>query len=480
VPAFWLNHDSAQFNIDWWKGTIPAQPANTQVRYKVALFYGGSYGFYSGNTAGYSSIQPISDAEPSGSKLFGLNQCAITNFNPATASVWLHNDLNPANCITGLQSGFHIVRARPFLPRANKSSVYNTFLQTFYYDGQLPSGVIAFPPAGAVAITNSSYQVVIRTDNNVTGADFNIQDSDPANDDAATGQANGNGSTNGAPVFVAATQVTPDASLNQQYPNYPNEFRFTYVSVPAKGSATLTVRLKTLTTTVYPSRFTALATTVNTLAPANAMYFSNPSLDGMGLVLPSNTTYLLQACFTPALDSSNSPAPFSFYLNGVFQPRSNYIFRPSGSVPGCPGLNSFFYYWSPQEGSNVLELTLTNGTVLSTTRTVLVGIIGSPLDSDGDGVPDWEEIIAGTDPFDSNSVFRITGLTPGNPAEVLWSSVSNKTYQVFSTTNLALPMAPDPNTPAGGVPAAPNNNLTYWFDPAPDATNKFYRIEVLP
>ena len=42
VPAFWVNHDSAQSNIDWWKGTIPAQADGTQVRYKVALFSGGS------------------------------------------------------------------------------------------------------------------------------------------------------------------------------------------------------------------------------------------------------------------------------------------------------------------------------------------------------------------------------------------------------------------------------------------------------
>ena len=42
VQAFYVNRDSAQNNTDWWKGTIPAQPNGTQVRYKVAMFYGGS------------------------------------------------------------------------------------------------------------------------------------------------------------------------------------------------------------------------------------------------------------------------------------------------------------------------------------------------------------------------------------------------------------------------------------------------------
>ena len=65
VPASWVDHDSAQSNIDWWKGTIPAQTNGTQVRYKVALFNGGSYGFALGDTNNnWPSIPPISDAEP--------------------------------------------------------------------------------------------------------------------------------------------------------------------------------------------------------------------------------------------------------------------------------------------------------------------------------------------------------------------------------------------------------------------------------
>ena len=135
IQAHWMTNDVADNTIDWWTNTIPGQPSGTQVRYKVGLFSGGSV--YSGQ-----SIGTISDAEPQGSKLFGLTQNAITNFNPTTATVWLHNDLNPSNTVTGLQPGFHIVRARTFLPRTNQSSVYNTFLQTFYYDGALPGGVL--------------------------------------------------------------------------------------------------------------------------------------------------------------------------------------------------------------------------------------------------------------------------------------------------------------------------------------------------
>ena len=121
VQAYFINHDSADMTIDWWKGTIPAQPDGIQVRYKVALFDGGSVN--SGQ-----NILPISDAD--NSKLYGESTMyGHHEFpNPTTAVVWLHNDLNTNNTTIGLQSGFHILRARTFLPRTGKSGVYNTFL----------------------------------------------------------------------------------------------------------------------------------------------------------------------------------------------------------------------------------------------------------------------------------------------------------------------------------------------------------------
>src|SRR5262249_27876499 len=157
----------------------------------------------------------IGDAD--NSKLYGLTQFGITNFDPTTASIWLHNDLNTNSTATGLSSGFHILRSRCLLPRPGKSAVYNTFIQTFYYDGEVPGGVIAFPTTDGTTLTSPSYQVVVRADSTVTEADFTITD------------------TNGA-VSGVATQVTPDATLSQQYPNYPQEFRFTYAPVASSGT----------------------------------------------------------------------------------------------------------------------------------------------------------------------------------------------------------------------------------------------------
>ncbi len=440
VPAGWVNHDSVQENIDWWMGTIPAQPAGTQVRYKVALFYGGS-----ANPG--QSIQPISDAEISGSKLFGLTQAAITNFNPTTAPVWLHNDLNPANTVMGLQSGFHILRARTFLPRPGQSSVYNTFLQTFYYAGPLPGGVIVYP-ANNSTVSSSTYTVVVRTDNSVSGVDFNIQDSNPSNDDIVTGVANGNGNdTNGNPIFVPATQVSPSPSLDLQYPNDLQEFRFNYVNVPSSGPAAIMVRLKDYANSLYTNRLTILTNDVTTVAPQQVVQISSPATDGSVIPMSSATTYLIQTCFTSTLDSTGDPTLFTLTINGVLQPRASYIMRGSGAVSGCPGMSALLYNWTANSpgttnGTNVIQVVYSNtntGVTLSDTRTV---IVPPPL--------------------------VITGLGGGNQF-VLWNSAPNVTYMVLATTNLAQPFQPI----SGNIPS---QGFTTSFLDTNTAPQKFYEI----
>jgi hypothetical protein len=432
VQAHFLNHDSAQNNIDWWSGTIPAQSNGTQVRYKV--------GSFNGDSAGNSNIPPISDAEPQGSKYYGLTQAAITNFNPTTATVWLHNDLNPANTMTGLQSGFHIVRARTFLPRAGQSSVYNTFSQTFYYDGALPTGAMAFP-ANNSTIASSSYTVVIRADSTVTGVDFNIQDSNTNNDDIVTDQTNGNGNdTNNAAIFVPATAVMPDPTLSATYTNYPQEFRFAYANVPNSGTAIITVRLKEYATSVYTNRLTPLTAMVNTLAPIQVVEISSPATNGTILPYSTNTTYLLSACFSSSLVSSTNN--FNVLINGVLQPQGAYILRPNGP---CSGMKALYYNWNnPPVGTNIIQVTYTNSApTISDTRSV---IVAPPL--------------------------VISGLGGDNNQLVLWNSAPGVNYQVLATTNLTQSFQPI----SGIIPS--QGTTTSYYDSNP-ATQKYYQIEMM-
>lgn len=453
IEANWVAADTEDANIDWWRGTIPASNHvnGAQIRYQIALFH--------------DNVAPITDA--SDAKLFGRAQFGITNFNPTTATVWLHNNLNTNHTETGLREGFHIVRARAFLPRAAKSSVFNTFLQTFYYDAEPPGGAIAFPAADGNNLSSSSYTAVIRADSSVTSVEVNVQDSDAGNDDATTGLARGNGQSNGIPVFVDVTLVNPDPAISAQHPNLPQEFRHTYSVIPSSGTATLTVRLKELTSAVLTNRVTTLARTVNTLAPASIVRLNQPGADGQVFVLNTNDFILLHTCFTSTLTTNNANL-FSLYLNGLFQPRNNFIFLPTGCGAG---MRSLYYYWTnPPAGSNVIQLVFTNGFTLNDTRTLAVA---RPGDSDGDGMSDLHELIAGTDPQSVASVLRISELANGNQL-VVWDSVPGVNYQVLATTNLIMPMQViSPIIPAAGA-------SSFYFDSAPDPTNKFYRVQVVP
>jgi hypothetical protein len=456
VVMSFAGDDAIDGTIDWWKGTIPGSDhaTNTQVRYKVALFR--------------DNISPIPDADRA--KVYGMHQSSITNFNPATATVWLHNNLNSNHTATGLVEGFHILRARAFLPRAGKAPIFNTFAQTFYYDALPPAGTVAFPPSNGTTLSSSSYVVVVRTDGSVTAVEFNIADSNPSNDDAATGQNNGNGLTNGVAAFAAASEVTPDTGLNSQYPNLRKEFRFVYGAIPSSGTATLTIRLKEASSAVLPDRITTLSRSVNTLGPASVLYISSPAAEGAILTLAATNPYSIRACFTPTL-ATNEVHLFSVLINGLLQPRTNYsILAPSPGACTTTYRTLVCNWFGAAPGTNVIEVLYTNSIRLSDTRIIAVA---RPGDSDGDGMTDAAEIVAGTDPFDAASILRITELGNGNRL-IVWNSASNRNYRVQATTNLALPMAPISPIISG------SGNSSFYYDSAPDSPIRFYRVEVVP
>ena len=485
VSGSFADGDEANGTIDWWKATIPAQPMGTTVKYKMALYKG---------TAG--TIADYADA-----KRYSLTTFAVTNWNPATAQVWLHSDLATNQIATGLAEGFHILRARAFLPRDGKSSAFNTFLQSFYYDAQPPDGAFAFPATNGTTLRSVDYGCVVRADETATEIEYNILDGDPNNDDAATGFANGNG----AGAWARAAMVTPSSSLNAQFPTFPREFRFTYFAVPSNGTATITVRVKEYTTATFTNHYRTLTRTVNCAAPPQTLQVAFPATDGQTISLPQDGAYTVVARFTDTLTASANL--FSIFIDGSFQDRTNangtaaYVINDQ--TPG-DGKNELRFDWRGMNaGQHLIEVNYTgDGLALEATRLVRVTLSGV-TDTDGDGLPDfWEtqnglsptnstgingangdpdgdgftnlqEYLAGTDPQDATSLLKITDLASAGRV-ITWNSVPGRNYQVFSATNVNATF-----TALTGTITAFTSPMSFT-NTSPVRPREFYRVRVLP
>lgn len=108
-------------------------------------------------------------------------------------------------------------------------------------------------------------------------------------------------------------------------------------------------------------------------------------------------------------------------------------------------------------------------------------LITAASDRDGDGSPDTQEFMAGTDPTNGTSCLTaatdaLSGVSNG-VYEIEWQSVADKFYRIDRSTNLLanpafLPVAHDIRGVAG---------VTHWIDTAPSPGRaSFYRISLEP
>jgi hypothetical protein len=100
-------------------------------------------------------------------------------------------------------------------------------------------------------------------------------------------------------------------------------------------------------------------------------------------------------------------------------------------------------------------------------------------DADGDGVPNWMEYLAGTDPTDPNSRLQLSGPASQagkaqSPMAIHWLTAPGKAYEVQWSSNLS---GGGWNTLAivsgdGTAASCSDTNTT--------ASVRYYRLQVLP
>ena len=362
-----LNYRHNQGADDWWaSATIPKPAPGTQFIYKI-----GSY------KTGASSVWPSGPGEVAYKKKM-LTTFRVENFNPSTIQFFPHNDYAriptlganysewPWAMQTGLSEGFHVIRARAHLNRnpVTATPLYNTFIQTFYYDAKTPEGTLLWPQSNGDTVGGSSYGLVLRTDKTVEEVWFHIEDSENGNNDSQTTVLNGNGAgfepfedgnrngvrddgedftdINGNGIYDLNLEKGWAQATQNISNNLPGEkeWSFRYNNIPSSGSAIITIRLleasssRNLTLPAADAHATEIVRNVQTRGPDERVNIAWPQRDRDTV----DDNYLMKVYFTKALaDGTNTDSlkeRFTFSIasteNGsdrdaVVQSRSNFI-----------------------------------------------------------------------------------------------------------------------------------------------------------
>gem|GEM_PF-2933907 len=201
---------------------------------------------------------------------------------------------------------------------------------------------------------------------------------------------------------------------------------------------------------------------------------------------PSPGRYAVYICFGRALG----------YFNGVWQDvhgaGSQRSDPKSGSLSDWTYVCDGYYSAQAPQGDAIR--------LYNFVRAVRGGADPPPMDTDGDGIPDWteysyttntttlganededndgmtnrEELAAGTSLLNPNSLFVMESIDRAESATAItWSSVLGKRYRIEVCTNL---MSQSFATLALDIPAEPPQNQYSWENESSDASTGYYRI----
>ena len=243
--------------------------------------------------------------------------------------------------------------------------------------------------------------------------------------------------------------------------------------------------------------------------------FQTGTLSLIGIIGPTNSTMDVSSDVSVMSGDGRFVAYRSAVVNTVIgdntaPPNVFLLDRLTGSntvlTAGQAGSNPLPWVSRPgisDGGSTIAFLNLGSGLVTGDLNRVS-DAFGYWVDSDGDGIPDWwmiqyfghstgqagdnslasddadgdgssnlQEYIAGTDPTNPNSVFRLSAVAPANsPVSLTWPAAPGRSYQIQYKTNLEDPV----------WLAAPGNisvlgSQGYYLAPAVQ-TSGFYRVLV--
>ncbi len=174
--------------------------------------------------------------------------------------------------------------------------------------------------------------------------------------------------------------------------------------------------------------------------------------------------------WSPAAADSEGVVPtyrVNYSIDGVAQPPI-YTSGTSGQISASPGRTVIV---------TVQTLNPSDSSVTGPSSSpVTLKFIDPNGDDDADGITNAAEDYAGTNPFDPNSIFRITSVTHAgtNAISVTWNSVPGKTYQIETAG------APNGSYVTTGMPAAITATTASTTQTVTATPPAFFRVRIIP
>jgi hypothetical protein len=203
---------------------------------------------------------------------------------------------------------------------------------------------------------------------------------------------------------------------------------------------------------------------------------SNAQLSNKSSVLDSSGTRAAGGSFTN-ISAAGQPGGIAVSSGGSFVNQAGFLntfmLKPGLDTDG-DGLADELD--QDNDGDGLADATEIGGSGFSPTTPTQVNV----ADTDGDGIPDGAESVAGTDPTNIDALLEIIRITQVGGQDISWIARGGKTYVVHARTNLLAgtftPIAT--NTAVGGT--APWFVTTNAIVDASNINAEFYAVEVLP